>query len=60
MQTKLEQINSVYARLMGFAQAIRDLETFDRQMPQAKIIALLIEYVNEYEKIVGAKNETAN
>lgn len=60
MTTKLEKIHSVYARLMGFAQAIRDLEQFDRQMPQEKIVAMLIEYVNEYEQIVGVQNETSN
>lgn len=60
MEPDYDKIRSVYGRLMGFAMAVRDLEQFNAQMPQKKLVAALIEYVNEYETIVGTNRESAN
>ena len=52
--------NSLVAlKLVGFAQAIRDLESVGREVPRELIVEKLIEYVREFEEERKLQDEAA-
>ena len=60
MISKYQKLDSVQARLMGFAMAMRDLHETGHYIDRDKLIASLIEYVTEYEMTKAMLNEHAN
>jgi hypothetical protein len=67
MTSKYAKLDSVTNRLMGFAQAVRDLEELQKrfpqatiQMPQERLVQALIVYADEYDMTKGLINETTN
>lgn len=60
MTTKLEQMQSVYARLMGFAQYVKDCAQAGAPLDYIFISTQLIQYATLYETITKDKNENAN
>lgn len=67
MTNKYAKLESVMNRLVGFAQAVRDLDELQKefpkvtiQMPQEKLVQFLIVYANEYDMTKGLPNENTN
>lgn len=60
MFSKYQKLDSVQARLMGFAMAMRDLHEIGHYIDRDKLIASLIEYVKEYEMTKAMLNEHTN
>lgn len=60
MISKYQPLDSVQARLMGFAMAIKDLHEAGHDIAHDRLVASLIQYVTEYEMTKAMINEHAN
>lgn len=54
---KLQQIDDLGQRLIGFAMAVKDMRDFQRPLTYDQIVNELLNYATEYERI---RNELPN